>query len=248
MAEYPDIEVVRALFRRHFGAIELVFRDRPKEDVPEPHAEPAEEYLSVPVRVEVLQDGTKPALTSMQRELQNCRACRLCESRKNVVFGVGNVSPRLVVMGEAPGEQEDNRGEPFVGKSGKMLDRMLENVLGISRDDVYILNAIKCRPPDNRTPRIDEIETCGMFLEQQLALLRPEVILAMGNTALQALFGEKGITKHRGRWRTWEKNRLSIDVMPTFHPAFLLRKRGQFEKHLVWEDLLNVKKKLEAQG
>lgn len=241
---YPEPDFVREIMRRNFGEhVRCSFIERPREDGISPEDEGP--WFSLPANA-VAEESEKPSLTSLNAQMMNCRSCRLCESRTNVVFGTGTACPDLVVMGEAPGEREDIQGEPFVGKSGAMLDRMLERVIGVQREDVYILNAIKCRPPDNRTPRKQEVETCGMFLDKQLQILQPKIILAMGNTALMALFQEKGITAARGKWRTYECGRHTIRVMPTFHPAFLLRRQryGNSEKLLVWQDLLEVKNAL----
>jgi uracil-DNA glycosylase len=192
------------------------------------------------------QSGT---LEEVQDFLGDCRRCRLCETRKNIVFGVGDPTADLVVLGEAPGAVEDQRALPFVGRAGKMLDKMLVNVLELHRDEVYILNIIKCRPPDNRNPVQDEVSRCLPFLQMQLDLIQPKVILLMGSVALRALFAvDHGITRIRGEWMEWG----GIPVMPTFHPAYLLRldakqrrSSGQERVHehkiRSWEDLKELR-------
>ncbi|TNE89250.1 MAG: uracil-DNA glycosylase [Deltaproteobacteria bacterium] len=159
-------------------------------------------------------------LQAIRQDLGDCRRCNLCTGRTNIVFGVGDPTADLVVVGEAPGFHEDRQGEPFVGQAGQMLDRMLLNVLGLERREVHILNVIKCRPPDNRNPLPDEVAACMPFLDRQLEALQPKVILVLGTVALRALLGDDlRITRARGLWH----ERRGIPVMPTFHPAYLLR-------------------------
>jgi len=156
---------------------------------------------------------------------------------------VGDPDADLVVVGEAPGFREDQRGEPFVGPAGEMLDRMLVHVLGLDRSQVYIANIVKCRPPDNRTPQPAEIATCRPFLERQLRAIQPRLLLVLGSVALRSLLDPDGrITRMRGRWLAWE----GIPAMPTFHPAYLLRQPGQ--KRLTFEDLKQVRARYDALG
>ena len=171
-------------------------------------------------------------LADVRAELGNCTRCKLHPTRKNIVFGVGNADAELVFIGEAPGANEDIQGEPFVGDAGQLLTRMIE-AMGYRRDEVYIANILKCRPPGNRNPEPDEIESCEPFLKKQLAALRPKVIVALGKFAAQWLTGrpEAAISALRGKWHRYE----GIPVMPTYHPAYLLRTPGQ--KRVVWEDL-----------
>lgn len=179
-------------------------------------------------------------LSGLQQEAEQCRACPLHEQRSRVVFGRGNPSADLVLVGEAPGYDEDQQGLPFVGEAGQLLDRILF-AMGLSTDDVYICNLIKCRPPANRDPLANEVEACEPFLKRQLALLKPSVIVALGRFASQSLLGVKTpISRLRGHWHTYA----GVALMPTFHPAYLLRSPA--EKKLVWEDMKEVKKKLEA--
>lgn len=177
-------------------------------------------------------------LEEIRSDLGECTRCRLCEGRKNLVFGVGSPDADLVIVGEAPGRDEDIQGDPFVGRAGQLLNRML-TAIGLSRDEVYICNVIKCRPPENRNPMPDEVETCEPFLIRQLKSLRPKVILAMGKFAAQTLLQtEERISKLRGQFHEYQ----GIPVMPTFHPAYLLR--NQSSKRVVWEDLQKVHKAL----
>ncbi len=172
--------------------------------------------------------------------LGDCQRCKLCSSRKNIVFGVGDPNrPKLMVVGEAPGALEDERGEPFVGPAGEMLDRMLERVLGLSRQKIYILNTLKCRPPKNRDPEPDEISSCRPFAEMQRDVVKPGLVLLLGNIALKSCLGvEGGITKNRGKWLDWG----GTPAMATFHPAYLLRKPE--DKSKTMEDLLLLKSRL----
>jgi len=163
---------------------------------------------------------------------------KLHQGRHNIVFGVGNARARLMFVGEAPGEDEDRQGFPFVGKAGQLLTKMIE-AMGLKRDDVYICNTVKCRPPNNRNPEPDELDACEPFLKGQLAAVRPEVIVTLGKFAAQSLLREgTPITRLRGNWRQYE----GIPVMPTFHPAYLLR--SPQEKGKSWADLQEVMKKL----
>lgn len=179
-----------------------------------------------------------PTLEQVREELGDCTRCKLHQGRRNIVFGVGNPRARLMFVGEAPGEDEDRQGFPFVGKAGQLLTRMIE-AMGLARDDVYICNTVKCRPPNNRNPEPDELAACEPFLKGQLAAVKPEVIVTLGKFAAQALLREATpITRLRGQWREYE----GIPLMPTFHPAYLLRSPA--EKGKVWDDLKQVMKKL----
>jgi DNA polymerase len=180
-----------------------------------------------------------PVLDEVRVELGECTRCKLHKGRRNIVFGVGNPRARLVFVGEAPGEEEDLQGFPFVGKAGGLLTKMIE-AMGLKRDDVYICNTVKCRPPNNRNPEPDELAACEPFLKGQLAAVRPEAIVTLGKFAAQALLREDTpISRLRGQWKSYQ----GIPLMPTFHPAYLLRSPG--EKGKVWEDLKQVMKKLD---
>jgi DNA polymerase len=170
----------------------------------------------------------------LAEEVSACTKCGLHKGRKQAVFARGTGASRLCFVGEGPGADEDEQGYPFVGKAGQLLDKMIE-AMGLSRDEVYVCNIVKCRPPDNRKPEPSEIAACAPYLAEQLALIDPEVIVALGATAVEGLFGATGgITKMRGRWKLYK----GIAVMPTFHPAYLLRNPAA--KREVWNDLQAV--------
>lgn len=155
----------------------------------------------------------------LEEVVKQCRKCRLCETRKNVVFGVGNREADIMFIGEGPGADEDTQGEPFVGKAGKLMN-MAFDMLGIKREEVYIANIVKCRPPNNRNPQDDEAENCLDYLRNQVILVKPKIIVLLGSVALKNVLGkEYGITASRGKWL----ERKGILYMPTWHPAALLR-------------------------
>ena len=178
------------------------------------------------------------SLEEVRNDLGDCTRCKLCSGRTHIVFGVGSPKAELVFVGEGPGADEDEQGIPFVGKAGQLLTKMIE-AMGFSRDEVYICNVVKCRPPNNRNPEPDEIEACSPFLRAQLASIRPKVIVTLGKCAAQSLLGDgTPITRLRGNWREYG----GIPVMPTFHPAYLLRSPA--EKKNAWADLRQVMKRL----
>ena len=155
----------------------------------------------------------------LEEVVKQCRKCRLCETRKNVVFGVGNREADIMFIGEGPGADEDAQGEPFVGKAGKLMN-MAFDMLGVKREEVYIANIVKCRPPNNRNPQDDEAENCLDYLRNQVILVKPKIIVLLGRVALKNVLGkEYGITASRGKWL----ERKGILYMPTWHPAALLR-------------------------
>ena len=155
----------------------------------------------------------------LEEVVKQCRKCRLCETRKNVVFGVGNREADIMFIGEGPGADEDTQGEPFVGKAGRLMN-MAFDMLGIKREEVYIANIVKCRPPNNRNPQDDEAENCLDYLRNQVILVKPKIIVLLGSVALKNILGkEYGITASRGKWL----ERKGILYMPTWHPAALLR-------------------------
>lgn len=181
-------------------------------------------------------------LDYLREYLGDCRRCGLCEHRSNIVFGTGSAEARLVFVGEAPGYNEDKQAEPFVGKAGKLLDKMIA-AMGLEREEVYICNVIKCRPPDNRDPLADEIRECSPFLRKQLEIIEPEAIVTLGRFAGQFITGDdESMGALRGRWHDWEQ----IPVMPTYHPAYLLRSPDQ--KRKVWSDLQMVMERLDLSG
>jgi DNA polymerase len=186
--------------------------------------------------------ASETALRAVRADIGDCKRCRLCSGRKNIVFGVGNPEAKLVFVGEAPGADEDQQGEPFVGKAGQLLTKMIE-AMGYGREDVYICNVIKCRPPSNRNPEPDEVAACEPFLKAQLAVIRPRMIVALGKFAAQCLLRDSTpISRLRGELRSYE----GIPLMPTFHPAYLLRDPSQ--KKLAWKDLKAVNAALEKVG
>jgi len=179
-------------------------------------------------------DG-RATLDEVRADLGDCQRCKLAPGRRNLVFGVGNPHARLVFVGEGPGADEDAKGEPFVGRAGQLLTEIITKGMHLRREDVYICNVIKCRPPGNRNPEPDEVAACEPFLVRQLQAIAPEVIVALGKFAAQTLLRSKTpITQLRGRWFDYQ----GIMLMPTFHPAYLLRNPG--DKRLVWEDIQKV--------
>ena len=215
---------------------------------------PVVEALSLPLPGETA--AAAPALSAeakaaafaelRQRALACVKCPHLASSRRNVVFGVGSLEAELMFIGEAPGADEDEQGEPFVGKAGQLLTKIIQ-AMGLTRDTVYIGNILKCRPDTpgqsagNRKPTAEEMNTCIPYLHEQIDLIRPKVIVALGGTAVEGLLGKTlGITKLRGNWRTYR----GTPLMPTYHPAYLLRNQAPSEKRRVWEDMLQVMEKL----
>lgn len=185
-----------------------------------------------------LSPAKKAALEALREEIGDCRRCKLSKGRKNIVFGEGNPGAYLMFIGEAPGRDEDLQGRPFVGEAGQLLNSLIGR-MGFSREDVYIGNIVKCRPPMNNDPEDDEIEACIPFMERQVEIISPKVIMALGRISAHALSGGKvPITRLRGNFLEYK----GIPLMPTFHPAYLLRNKE--DKKLVWEDALKVLKKL----
>lgn len=176
----------------------------------------------------------KATLTEIREELGDCQRCKLARSRTNIVFGEGSPQARLMFVGEGPGEEEDLQGRPFVGAAGQLLNRLL-NKLGLRREDVYIANVVKCRPPGNRDPEPDEAAACLPFLLKQIDSIQPLVIVTLGRPATQNLLQTKApLTKIRGNWQKFK----NIKLMPTFHPSYLLR--FPKERHKTWEDMQQV--------
>ncbi len=208
---------------------------------------------SLPQPAETIDADTatwKQALEALATDCAACQACGLAQGRKHVVVSRGNPGASLLLIGEAPGAQEDAQGRPFVGRAGQLLDRMLESVGLDSERDAYICNVIKCRPPDNRRPTATEIAACRPFLLRQIALVDPRLILLVGATALEGVLGIKGgITRLRGQWRAGEGEGLAGRVlMPILHPSYLLRNPSREQgspKWHTWQDLKEVKRRLE---
>jgi DNA polymerase len=177
----------------------------------------------------------------VRRDLGECTRCRLHQGRTQIVFGVGSPHARLMFVGEGPGADEDARGEPFVGRAGKKLDEMIASI-GLKREQVYIANVVKCRPPGNREPDPEEVATCSPFLFQQIAAIRPKVIVTLGAPATRTLLDTRvGITRLRGTWHEYA----GIPVMPTFHPAYLLRAYTAENRRKVWEDIRAARARLD---
>jgi uracil-DNA glycosylase family 4 len=182
-------------------------------------------------------------LEAIREEIGDCTRCKLHKGRKNIVFGEGDPKAVIIFVGEGPGYEEDQQGRPFVGAAGQLLTDIIEKGMNIKRAEVYICNIVKCRPPNNRNPEPDEVETCIGFVKKQIRAIHPTVIVTLGNVPTQNLLNTKqGITKLRGVWHEYE----GIPVMPTFHPSYLLRSPG--EKKWVWVDIKNVLKRLGMQA
>jgi uracil-DNA glycosylase len=182
------------------------------------------------------------ALGAMAEVVAACRRCRLCEGRQKTVFGSGNPNADLMFIGEGPGAEEDRQGLPFVGRAGELLTRIIE-AIGMTRDQVYIANIVKCRPPGNRDPQPDEVAACRSYLERQVALVRPRLLVALGRIAAQTLLGnDLPIGRMRGQW--FEV--LGVPLMVTYHPAALLRNPAL--KRPTWEDMQQVRDRLQAVG
>jgi uracil-DNA glycosylase family 4 len=204
--------------------------DKPAAKAPQPVSSPPDK-------------GNVTSLEELRNHIGDCRRCKLHCARTQVVFGVGNPSARLMFVGEGPGRDEDLKGEPFVGRAGQLLTDIITKGMGLTREDVYIANVVKCRPPQNRNPEPDEVASCEPFLKKQIELIRPEIIVALGKFAVQTLLQSKvPITRLRGNWHSY----MGIKLMPTFHPAYLLRNPA--DKKLVWEDIKKVMKEMESEN
>jgi DNA polymerase len=185
--------------------------------------------------------ATAASLPALCQSIQGCLACPLGRGRMKFVFGEGDPAARLMFVGEGPGRDEDLQGRPFVGKAGELLDKMI-GALGLKREETYIANVVKCRPPDNRTPTPEEARTCLGYLHRQIELIQPTVIVTLGATPLRELAGiQEGITKARGQWRRVKVCGREIPLMPTFHPAYVLRQYTQEVRRAVWADLKAAK-------
>jgi uracil-DNA glycosylase len=198
-------------------------------------------FVSAPALPKVV-PGSMGDLAAVARSMDGCTRCRLSGSRTRIVFGNGTSSADLMFVGEAPGREEDEQGLPFVGAAGQLLTKIIE-AMGMQREDVYIVNTVACRPPENRNPQPDEVATCRPFLQEQIRLVAPRVIVALGTFATQAILGtDEPISRLRGRWQVAHGAR----VMPTFHPAYLLRSpKGKKD---VWADMQLVRDYLAGGG
>lgn len=202
-----------------------------------PHEQPAAQTVELFSRYPGLEKTRD--LRELREFIGDCQRCKLAPLRTHLVFGVGNPKAELMFVGEGPGAEEDARGEPFVGRAGLLLTDIIERGMAMSRSDVYICNVIKCRPPDNRNPEPDEVAACEPFLLRQIDLVRPRVIVGLGTFAVQSLLKVKTpISRLRGVWQSFR----GIKMMPTFHPAYLLRNPA--DKRLVWADIQEVMKAL----
>lgn len=207
-------------------------------EMPQPQqtASPEQEPVSA-VKEQIDKPEIHETLEQIRKNLGPCQRCKLGATRKNLVFGVGNPKARLVFVGEGPGADEDAQGEPFVGDAGKMLNRIIA-AMELKREDVFICNVVKCRPPQNRPPESDEVSACSPFLLRQLQSVKPEVIVALGTSAAQALLQTKvPISKLRSKFHDFH----GIPLMPTYHPSYLLRTGGNSDSFWnVWDDMTQV--------
>ncbi len=234
----PDLFAAYLRQMEELGVEQLHWK--PPEKVPRSEPPVQEERMGVRPKPQ-----PKPAdperlklLSELETRVSQCTQCRLHKGRTQTVFGQGNPSADLVLVGEAPGFEEDRQGIPFVGRAGQLLTKILQ-AMHLERDEVYICNIIKCRPPENRNPDADEIVSCEPYLIEQLRLIQPKVICAMGKFAAQTLLqSQTPISRLRGQWHHYQ----GIPLMPTFHPAYLLRNPGG--KHQVWEDMQQIMARL----
>ena len=248
MEEVSDSDELAALtttLRRHLQRRERAgIRTLAKGKPPAVNPPPAEESsLLRGMPNDFFADNSKPlqakSLEELRAAIGDCQRCKLCSGRTHLVFGVGNPKAKLMFVGEGPGRDEDLQGEPFVGRAGQLLTDIITKGMGLKREDVYIANVVKCRPPENRNPEPDEVAACEPFLKKQIDLIRPKIIVGLGKFAVQTLLQSKvPITKVRGNWHSYH----GIKLMPTFHPAYLLRNPA--DKKLVWEDIKKVIKEL----
>jgi uracil-DNA glycosylase len=216
----------------------------PRTTVPAPQAPLPVPQIAPALNVAPATPGSPKAeaMAELRDRALQCMKCpNLAATRANVVFGVGNIDAEIMFVGEAPGADEDLAGEPFVGAAGQLLTKMIQ-AMGLSRDSVYIANILKCRPDmpagssGNRKPTTEEMQTCIPYLHAQIDLIKPKVLIALGGTAMEGLLAKSGIMKLRGQWHTYR----DIPLMPTYHPAYLLRNQVFSEKRKVWEDLMAV--------
>ena len=187
--------------------------------------------------------GIDKKLIDLKEKIKSIEDCELKKFAKNIVFNDGNPKSQIMLVGEGPGEKEDIQGKPFVGEAGILLNKML-NAIKIKREDVYITNVVNYRPPNNRKPEISEINRYSVFLREHISIINPKILILMGSTAMEALFGQKlKISKERGKWKETIINQKTYLSILTFHPAYLLRQPDQ--KKFSWEDLKNIRKKID---
>lgn len=227
-----ELRETLAAARSQFEYLSELGIENQKTDLPE--------TCKPPLYIET-QEALTETLDSILDDLGDCQNCGLAASRTKLVYGVGNPNARLVLVGEAPGREEDLKGVPFVGEAGQLLDRILL-AMGMQREDVYICNVLKCRPPSNRDPQPEEVATCEAFLMRQIAAIRPQVIVGLGRFAVHTLLKTKDpISRLRGEWQSYQ----GIPLMPTYHPAYLLR--NPEGKRDVWEDMKEVLRRLQSE-
>jgi len=213
----------------------LYYRDLGIKEVYSPKIYKEETSMGVPKK-------HKETLEEIRADIGECTRCKLHVKRTHIVFGEGNLKAEIIFVGEGPGHDEDVTGRPFVGRAGQLLTKIIE-AMKMKREDVYIANIVKCRPPNNRAPEPDEVATCEGFLHRQIAVIGPKVIVCLGSVAAQNLLKtERKISSFRGQWQDWH----GVSVMPTYHPAFLLRNPAM--KKEVWEDMKKVMELLKKGG
>jgi len=220
-------------YRQTLGidVIETTFQPAPTQSLQ------SDVIVSVPLIIPIPQSEHRETLQEIRDDMGDCHRCKLWSTRKNLVFGEGSPEAELMFIGEGPGADEDASGRPFVGRAGQLLTRMIE-AIKMRREDVYIANVVKSRPPDNRAPEKDEVDACSPFLYRQIASIQPRLIVTLGNPSTQALLQTRlGITRLRGEFHAYPRIP-SIQVMPTYHPAYLLRSPDK--KKDAWEDLKKV--------
>ncbi len=226
---YAELSLLRELGFTHLDVKEVVLQTEAPVGPREPSKPPAE--TAAPATSAILGCANLSGLRTISLD---CQRCRLAKSRTQVVFGVGNPNAELMFVGEAPGRDEDLKGEPFVGRAGQLLTDIIK-AMKLTRNDVYIANVIKCRPPENRNPEADELDACRPYIRKQVEMIRPKVIVALGRFGLQSLTEKAySISSVRGTWLAYE----GIKVMPTYHPAYLLRTPAA--KKDVWNDMKKV--------
>ncbi len=188
-------------------------------------------------------DDTDKKLISLRNKIKSIEDCELKKFAKNMVFSDGNANSQIMIVGEGPGEKEDMQGKPFVGDAGILLNKML-NAIKLERENIYITNVVNYRPPNNRKPEFSEIKRYSIFLREHISIINPRILILMGSTAMEALFGQKlKISKERGKWKEIIINKKTFLTILTFHPAYLLRQPDQ--KKFSWDDLKNIRKKID---
>jgi DNA polymerase len=247
--ETEELAAVAASLKRHLERRRRAgIRTLPKSTAPQLQPVIAREENLLGGTIDDMFSDTKESiqantLDELRAAIGDCQRCKLCAGRTHIVFGVGNPQARLMFVGEGPGRDEDIQGEPFVGRAGQLLTDIITKGIGIKREDVYICNVVKCRPPENRNPEPDEVAACEPFLKKQIDLVRPEIIIGLGKFAVQTLLKSTvPISKLRGNWHSYH----GIKLMPTFHPAYLLRNPA--DKKLVWEDIKKVIKEMQGEN